>query len=140
LWHYPLIIPGYEHYQNVAASLLVFPVNTILLSIIFGWLRLKTLSIWASSIAHGATNSFGASVTLLLFAGGPNFILVGYLGILSWIPLGALCLWILLTKQLNTYSGDTGDPGIGVLVRGRPSDLRVISAKRAGKLCIQMAS
>jgi uncharacterized protein len=103
-WHYPLILLGYEHYQNIAAGLLVFTVNTILLSIIFGWLRLKTGSIWSSSIAHGATNSFGASITLLLFAGGPNFILVAYLGILSWIPFGALCLWILLTKQLNTIT------------------------------------
>ena len=100
-WHYPLILLGYEHYEKISVGLMVFPVNTIFLSIIFGWLRLKTGSIWSSSVAHGATNSFGASITLLLFVGGPNFILVSYLGILSWIPLGALCAWILLTKQLN---------------------------------------
>lgn len=103
-WHYPLILLGYEHYENRAAGLLVFPVNTILLSIIFGWLRLKTGSVWSSSVAHGATNSFGASVTMLLFVGGPHFILVGYLGILSWIPLGAVCAWILLTRQLDAMT------------------------------------
>ena len=107
LWHYPLILLGYEHYENIDAGLLVFPVSTIMLSIIFGWLRLKTGSIWSSSIAHGATNNFGASLTFLLFVGGPNFTFVSYLGILSWIPLGALCAWILLTKQLNTTTQAT---------------------------------
>jgi hypothetical protein len=29
---------------------------------------------------------------------------VGYLGILSWIPLGALSAWIILTGQLKTES------------------------------------
>ncbi len=102
MWHYPLILLGYEHYENIGVGLLVFPISTILLSIIFGWLRLKTCSIWSSSIAHGATNSFGVSLTLLLFLGGPNFTLVSYLGVLSWIPLGALCAWILLTGKLRS--------------------------------------
>ena len=101
VWHYPLIFLGYEHYENIGAGLVVFPVCTVLLSIIFGWLRLKTGSMWASSIAHGATNSFGASLALLLFLGGAKFIWVSYLGILSWIPLGAVCAWILLTNQLD---------------------------------------
>ncbi len=99
LWHYPLIFLGYEHYENIGVGLVVFPVCTILLSIIFGWLCMKTGSIWSSSIAHGATNSLGASLTLLLFLGGPKFTFVSYLGILSWIPLGALCAWILLTSK-----------------------------------------
>jgi membrane protease YdiL (CAAX protease family) len=101
LWHYPVIFLGYEHYENIGVGLVVFPLNTIMLSIIFGWLRMKTGSIWSSSIAHGATNSFGASLALLLFLGGPNFTLVSYLGILSLIPFGALCAWILFSKQLN---------------------------------------
>jgi uncharacterized protein len=96
-WHYPLIIfLGYDGYENIPLGLLVFTVCTILLSLIFGWLRLRTGSIWATSVAHGATNSLGVSVTLLLFGGGPHFLLVSYLGILSWIPLGAVCLWMCL--------------------------------------------
>jgi membrane protease YdiL (CAAX protease family) len=101
LWHYPIIFLGYEHYENIGAGLVVFPVCTILLSIIFGWLRMKTGSIWSCSIAHGATNSFGASLALLFFLGGPNFTFVSYLGILSWMPLGGVCVWILLTNQLD---------------------------------------
>jgi len=102
VWHYPLIFLGYEHYEDINVGLVVFTGCTVLLSIIFGWLRLKTGSIWASSIAHGATNAFGASLALLLFLGGPKFTWVSYLGILSWIPLGSVCAWILFTNQLNT--------------------------------------
>jgi len=94
VWHYPLILFGYEHYENVWAGLLVFPVCTVMLSIIFGWLRLKTDSVWSSCIAHGATNALGVSITLLLFLGGPHFLYVSYLGIPSWVPLGAICVWI----------------------------------------------
>ena len=93
-WHYPLIILGYEHYESTAVGLLIFPICTIMLSIIFGWLRSETGSIWASSVAHGATNALGLSLTLLLFLGGPHFAFVSYLGILSWLPLGAVCVWI----------------------------------------------
>ena len=93
-WHYPLILFGYEHYERVWVGLFVFPICTILLSIIFGWLQSETGSIWSSSVAHGATNALGGSLTSLLFLGGPHFEFVSYLGILSWIPLAAVCAWI----------------------------------------------
>ncbi len=96
-----IILLGYGHHENIGVGLVVFPVSIILLSIIFGWLRMKTGSIWSSSIAHGATDSFGASLALLFFLGGPKFTFVGYLGILSWITLGALCAWILLTQAAD---------------------------------------
>jgi len=82
-------------------GLLTFPVTTIFLSIIFGWLRLKTGSVWSASLAHAATNAAGGSLIVLLFWGGPNWILVAYVGVLGWVPLAALCGWILLTGRLQ---------------------------------------
>ena len=99
VWHYPLIFMGYEHYANVWIGLVVFTVSTILLSIIFGWLLRKTGSVWAASMAHGATNNLGLSLSLLLFVGGPHFIFLSYLGILAWVPLGILCVWISVTRS-----------------------------------------
>ena len=101
LWHLPLNVRGYNFPGHPVLGMAVFTVSTVLLSIIFGWLRLRTRSVWAPSLAHAATNSIGASYLLLLFAGGPESLYVGYLGLLSWIPLGALCLWIVLTKALH---------------------------------------
>ena len=102
VWHYPLNLRGYNFPDHPVLGLLVFPISTILLSIIFGWLRLKTKSVWAPCLAHAATNSIGASLTILLFTGGPDLLFVSYLGLLGWIPLGALCLWIIFSGQLKT--------------------------------------
>jgi uncharacterized protein len=100
VWHYPLVFLGYERYENKFLGLIIFTVFTVLLSIIFGWLRLKTGSVWAASVAHGATNAIGGSLTLMLFSGSANWMWVGYNGILAWIPLGLVCAWIILSGQL----------------------------------------
>jgi uncharacterized protein len=101
IWHYPATLLGYEQYSNILLGLLTFPILTILLSIIFGWLRLRTGSIWSASLAHATFNSIGGAFTGLLFLGGADFALVGSNGILAWIPLGAVCVWIVLTGQLQ---------------------------------------
>lgn len=101
VWHYPLNLRGYNYPDHPILGLIIFPVSAILLSIIFGWLRLRTSSIWSASLAHAATNAMGASLTALLFLGGADLLWVGYLGVLSWIPLGAVCAWIVLTGQLK---------------------------------------
>jgi hypothetical protein len=54
---------------------------------------LMTWSFWCIPLLFG--------LTILLFMGGPNWIFAGYPGILSWIPLGAMCAWIILTGQLT---------------------------------------
>jgi membrane protease YdiL (CAAX protease family) len=101
VWHYPINIQGYNFPGHPILGLLVFPISTVLLSIIFGWLRLRTGSVWAPSLAHAATNVIGGSVMVLLFAGGPDFLFASYLGLLGWIPLTALCIWIIFTGQLK---------------------------------------
>jgi len=101
VWHYPINLRGYNFPDNRILGLFLFPLWTVLLSIIFGWLRLRTGSTWAASLAHAATNAIGGSLTSVLFMGGPNWIWVSYAGILSWIPLGAVCAWIIWSGQLR---------------------------------------
>ena len=110
LWHIPINLRGYNFPDHPVLGMLVFTVSTILLSIIFGWLRMRTGSIWSASLAHSATNAVGGSLTLLLFAGGPNWIFVSYVGVLGWMPLGILCAWIVLTGQLRGQSTITQAP------------------------------
>ena len=102
VWHYPINIRGYNFPEHPILGLLVFPVTTVMLSIIFGWLRLRSGSVWASCLAHAATNSIGTTLTMALFLGGGDSIFFSYLGLLGWIPLGALCLWIVLTGRLKS--------------------------------------
>ena len=106
-WHLPLNLRGGNFPDDPRlGALVMFPVGAILLSIIFGWLVLKTGSIWSTSLAHAATNSVG---------GGPcnavrrrsQFSLCLDLGILGWIPLGVLSAWIVLTGQLSPATEKT---------------------------------
>ena len=101
LWHLPINLRGYNFPDQPILGMFIFTITAILLSIIFGWLRLRTGSIWSASLGHAATNTIGAGLMLLLFVGAPNWIFVSYVGILAWIPLGILCIWIVLTGQLK---------------------------------------
>ena len=103
-WHIPLNLRGYNFPGQPMLGMLVFTVSAIMLSIIFGWLRARTGSIWSASLAHSATNAVGGSLTLLLFTGGANWIFVSYVGVLGWVPLGILCAWIVGTGQLRDRS------------------------------------
>ena len=100
-WHLPVNLRGYNFPDHtLLGALLIFPISLIFLSIIFGWLVLRTGSIWSSSLAHSATNSLGPFI-LLLFGGAPSLIFISYAGLLGWIPLGALSAWIVFTGQLK---------------------------------------
>jgi membrane protease YdiL (CAAX protease family) len=103
-WHYPINLRGYNFPGHPVAGLIVFPISTVLLSIVLGWLRLRTGSVWATSLAHAATNAIGGSLTTFLYLGGADMIFVGYLGLLSWVPLGLLCIWIVYSGQLARQS------------------------------------
>lgn len=98
-WHYPIVLMGYERYSSPLLGLLLFPVLTVLLSIIFGWLFRRSGSIWAPSLAHAATNVIGGNLSVLLFFGVPKFDLVGYNGVLAWLPLAAVCAWIVASER-----------------------------------------
>jgi membrane protease YdiL (CAAX protease family) len=116
MWHYPINLRGYNYPDHRMLGLVLFPIGTTLLSIIFGWLQSKTGSVWAPSLAHAATNAIGASLTLLLFMGGPNWIFLSYLGILAWIPLGAVCVWIIK----RGYPDQRQSPPLPVSTRNTP--------------------
>jgi membrane protease YdiL (CAAX protease family) len=108
VYHYPVILAGFEGFENTSLGLIIFPVTTVLLSIIFGWLCAKTGSVWVTCLAHSATNGVGGALLAYLYLGGGSFVLTSYVGALGWIPLGLLCLGLLATGQLRRTqpSGD----------------------------------
>ena len=94
----------YDFPDQPFLGMLVVTITFILHSIIFGWLRVKTGSIWAPSLAHATANTVGGTYISVLFGGlwnDPNWIFVSFIGILAWIPLGILCGWIVKTGQLK---------------------------------------
>ena len=100
LWHAPLYVLT-TNLERPLVGLPVFLVSAVLVSIIFGWLRLRTGSVWPASLAHASTNVLGGTLLGLLFFGGPHWVLVGYTGVLAWLPLGLVCTWIIGTGRLR---------------------------------------
>jgi uncharacterized protein len=102
IWHYPLTLRGFNYPDHpYIGSFLVFPVGATLLSIVYGWLRLRSGSIWASSLAHSANNVIGGGIWILLFGDKVNHLISSPAGILGWVSLGALSAWIVFTGQLK---------------------------------------
>lgn len=102
IWHFPVNLRGYNYPDHRIAGLVVFPIATVFMSIIFGWLRVKSNSIWCPSLAHAATNAMGGTLFLLLLGGsGGDFLFISYAGILGYVPLGLLSAWIIVTGQLK---------------------------------------
>ena len=103
-YHVPRHLRDYDFPDQPFLGMLVVTITFILHSIIFGWLRVKTGSIWAPSLAHATANTVGGTYIYVLFGGlwnDPNWIFVSFVGILAWLPLGILCGWIVKTGQLK---------------------------------------
>ena len=97
VWHYPMILMGYIFSGN-PLGLLLYPVNMMFTSILYGWLRLRSGSVWPASLAHATGNTV---ITPLLASLLPDvewpLVWAGY----RLAGLVVLCAWIVLTGQLK---------------------------------------
>jgi uncharacterized protein len=100
VWHYPLFFLGYSEYANPFLALITATVFAVLLSIILAWLRLRTRSVWSSSLAHAGTNMVLATLSAVLLVGGAK-IDWAINDLLQSVPLAAICVWIILSGQLR---------------------------------------
>lgn len=91
VWHYPLILRGYNYPDHPVLGAALFTVFTVLVSYIFGWFYRRSGSIWCASLAHAATNVVGA-LSLLWLAGMGGPIVVSYGGALALLPLTAVAI------------------------------------------------
>jgi membrane protease YdiL (CAAX protease family) len=102
IWHIPMILASGDQYaDNAYIGLLVFPISAALLSVFWGWLRMRTGSVWVCCVAHAATNSFGSLMMISLFYGAPNWTFTSYFGILGWVPLGMMCAYLVATGRMK---------------------------------------
>lgn len=99
VWHWPVLARGFDAVGSPVTSLVMLTIGAIFMSIIFGWIRRNTGSVWATSLAHSATNAIGGSLTVLWFANPSSQLYTDYFGFLGWIPLGLLCVWIIARTQ-----------------------------------------
>ncbi|GIG69765.1 CPBP family intramembrane glutamic endopeptidase [Phytomonospora endophytica] len=102
VWHYPLAFLGYAEYSNVALGLLVWTASFLLQEIMLSWLRIRSGTIWTASLAHAGNNMVLSLLTATLLTAGEGGELDAIVvTLLMLVPMGALCLWIVLSGQLS---------------------------------------
>ena len=94
LWHFPIILMGYNYPNEPQWGVLLMTIMCILLGIIELYFVLKTKSMVAAAVIHGTFNAM-AGMTLLFTLGGNDF-LNGMTGLSGFIVMAVviLCIWI----------------------------------------------
>jgi len=87
VWHWPVILMGYNYGSQYFGAPYLGPLAmvwfTLALSVIFGWVTIKSKNVWPAVIAHSAVNGI-AALGLLFSKGNPSTLLgptaVGLIG------------------------------------------------------------
>ncbi|WP_294180179.1 CPBP family intramembrane glutamic endopeptidase [uncultured Schumannella sp.] len=112
LWHAPLILLGYN-YPTAPGWLGVLAMcgMCIVVGGVFGWLRVRSGSVWPAALAHGAFNA-AAGLSLLVGAAGDvvDTIQATILGWSGWILPAILVAVLIATGQFRRAPG-TVAPG-----------------------------
>jgi membrane protease YdiL (CAAX protease family) len=103
IWHWPIIAMGYNFGTDYPGApwsgLLGMVWFTIVVGIFFGWLTLKTGTIWPAVIGHAALNGWG-QLNSLLVIGHPNTLLgPSAVGLIASLPLALLAGFLLLRSN-----------------------------------------
>ncbi len=107
VWHWPIMFLGYNYGFGYWGEPVVGPLLWVWVllpaSVIYGWLTLRSGSVWPAAIAHGVNNACAGLV--LWFFRGPDPVLgpstgligptdVGIVGSLGWVVLGLIIFFI----------------------------------------------
>ena len=112
VWHAPLVLLGYNYpdapgWVGVAAM----SAMCILLGVVFGWVRLRSGSVWPAALAHAALNAAGS--TFLLFSMAGEHVDTTQATILGWsgwiVPL-VLAVVLFATGQFSPAKHPSAPP------------------------------
>lgn len=102
LWHAPVILLGYNFARPDVVGVLLMIGGCVAWGVLFGWLRLRSASLWPAVLAHGSLNAVGALVFVLVVAGEtPDLAVVGPLGVVSWVVLAVVVGVIVVIRQFR---------------------------------------
>jgi membrane protease YdiL (CAAX protease family) len=91
VWHYGLVLFGFPGYENML-MLLIHPINSVLVSILYGWLVARGKSVWPACLAHAADNMFVGGLLSVLMAGVPEILAWGGYGLAGYAVLSLLVI------------------------------------------------
>ncbi|GGC28955.1 abortive infection protein [Brevibacterium sediminis] len=117
LWHSPLILLGYNFGRPDLTGVGFMVGGCIVVGILFGWLRLRTGSVWPAVFAHAALNGCGAMLLGLFVDAGastPDPALVAFLGVAGWIVSAVVIAVLVVTGQFRKQ------PELGIKAKAGP--------------------
>ena len=94
IWHAPLILQGHNYPQHPVAGVFMMTAFALLLSPLFGYVRLKAKSVIAAAIIHGSLNAT-VGLALMVVVGG-NDLTIGVTGLAGFIVLALVNLALFL--------------------------------------------
>lgn len=105
IWHWPLIVQGYNYPQHPLLGVLWMIFFTLLLTPWMLYLREKAGSVWPAGIFHGVINASGALPSLLIER--THDLLIGFLAVGGFVVLIAanVVLMVLLRKETPSTPG-----------------------------------
>lgn len=109
LWHSPVILLGYNFGRTDLTGVALMTVGCVAWGILFGWLRLRSASVWPAVVAHGALNA-AAGLILIFAAATPDPALAGPLGVAGWIVIAVVTAVLVLTGQFRRQPELAGAP------------------------------
>jgi len=100
VWHAPAILQGHNYPDHPVLGIFLMIVFCIFLSIIFGWIYLRTQSTWSVAIAHGSINAWAGLAIVFLVPGFDTAFGGSIVSITGFIVLALFIVFLMLTKGL----------------------------------------
>jgi uncharacterized protein len=100
VWYSPIVLLGYDYPFHPKFGVILMTIFCVIFSVLFGWLRLATGSVWPAVIGHGALNAVGGFAYVVVDAN--QTIDTAHVTILGWtgwiLPLLLIFLLFLLKR------------------------------------------
>jgi membrane protease YdiL (CAAX protease family) len=97
LWHFPLILKGYNYPTNPVMGIPMMMLAGTALTPILIYLRKKANSIWAAALFHGSSNALTALATMPIHGHTTTF----FVGFLSFSGIFAACILFVIIHSLS---------------------------------------
>lgn len=99
IWQVPLIMAGYNYSGHPMLGSVYIVIFSVLVSFVFGWLKDKSGSIWASTVAHSSLN--GPAVTTLFFITSYDRLIGGMFGLVGLAVIAGFVAYLIYAKQIS---------------------------------------
>lgn len=111
LWHAPITLLGHNFGRTDVVGVLLMIGACVAWGVLFGWLRLRTGSVWPAVFAHGSLNAVGGVILVLAAAvAAPDLAVVGPMGLVAWGVIAVVVVVLVLAGAFRTDRLAPADP------------------------------